>query len=194
MKGDFIFSMLNILKNGAGDFEDMIAAYLTVSYGASFSKLEYERNKAYERRLHRVQERNREAELRKKCSKMIYYLKQNDLISEEGDIFEITSKGRKKLDKFKEQILKNLPSRDYPKEKTSQLVLVSFDVPEKERRKRAWLRDVLKYLDFKMVHKSVWVGKFKVPKEFIDDLKKINLIDFVEILSIDRKGTLEKIL
>lgn len=193
MRGDFLISILNVLKDGAGDFEDMILAYLSAGYGASLSKLEYEQRKLREERLGRIQERARESELRKKCSRMIYYLKQHNLISEDKGIFSITRKGKRKLDELWEDKLKSLPSVNYRREKTPELVLISFDVPEKERNKRAWLREVLKYLDFQMIHKSVWLGGFKIPKEFIEDLKRTKLVDFVEVLSVNRKGILEKV-
>jgi DNA-binding transcriptional regulator PaaX len=192
-KGDITLSILNALKDGAGDFEDIVVAYLNAGYGASVSKLRYEKRKAEEARMKRVQKRAQELELRKKCSRMVYYLKKSGLISQNRKFFNTTDRGKKKLDELREKMLKNLPLVDYPKEKAPQLVLVSFDVPEKERRKRAWLRDVLRYLDFKMVHKSVWLGKFKIPKRFVEDLRKMHLIDFVEILSVDKEGTLEKI-
>ena len=80
----------------------------------------------------------------------------------------------------------------YSKEK-GQFTIVVFDIPEKERSKRAWIREVLKNLDLKMIQKSVWVGKVKIPKQFIDDLDKFNMVDFVEIFEISKAGSLKQI-
>ena len=73
------------------------------------------------------------------------------------------------------------------------MTLVTFDIPEKQRRRRAWLRSVLKNLEFGMLHKSVWLGKKRIPKSLIDDLKKFRLVGFVEILEISKQGTIKNV-
>ena len=64
-----------------------------------------------------------------------------------------------------------------------------FDVPEKERSKRGWLRSVLKSNKFKMLQKSVWIGKRKLPEKFFADLNQRKLINRIHIFEIGRKGS-----
>lgn len=190
MKGIVTFTILESLREGPGFFSDLFTAYLSAGYGASFGKLEYERRKAEDRRLKRKIEREEENQKKEQCRKMIYYLTQSGLIVKKNDIFKITKKGKEKQKKLKEKLLKSLPTIDYPRIKSNKFILISFDVPEKERRKRAWLRDVLKYFDFQMVHQSAWVGFTAIPEEFIEDLSRIGLADKVEIIEVASKGTL----
>jgi hypothetical protein len=67
---------------------------------------------------------------------------------------------------------------------------VIFDVPEKESYKRRWLRSVLKNMNFKMLQKSVWVGRTKVPKSLLDDMGALGMLDYVDIFAISKSGTL----
>jgi hypothetical protein len=42
-----------------------------------------------------------------------------------------------------------------------------------------------------MVQQSFWIGKTKIPQEFIKDLKKMNLIDYVEFFQAEKLGSLQ---
>lgn len=94
---------------------------------------------------------------------------------------------------LKEKSKKLLPAVAYQKEKSDKLIIIAFDVPETERKKREWLRAVIKNLGFKMVQRSVWIGKIKIPKEFMNDLLKLRLVEFVEIFEISKTGSLKQI-
>ena len=48
-------------------------------------------------------------------------------------------------------------------------------------------------MNFRILQKSVWIGKVKIPKEFIDDLKELNMINYVEIFEISRGGSLRQV-
>lgn len=194
MRGEISYSILEFLEETVGGFGDLFTAYLNAGYGASYGKLSYELNKARRGRWEKQLKKEEEARRKNQCAKMISYLKKSGLIEEKEGVFNITKKGRERKKRLKEKLLKSLPIIDYPKIKFDQPILVSFDIPEKERRKRDWLRDVLNYFDFKMVHKSVWLGFMKIPKEFVSDLSRIGLVDFVEIIKISHSGTLQKIL
>lgn len=47
--------------------------------------------------------------------------------------------------------------------------IIFFDIPEKKRRYRDYLRDVLKILGFKELQKSIWITPHKIPN-FLQDL------------------------
>lgn len=68
--------------------------------------------------------------------------------------------------------------------------LVAYDIPEKERKKRDWLRYELVICGYNQLQKSVWLGYSPLPEEFIQSLKDLNLRNRVHIVSIHKKGTL----
>ena len=107
-----------------------------------------------------------------------------------GTFWKITPKGQKRLGKFKNII--KFPKLPYKREKDSGLNMVVFDIPEKHRAKRDWLRYVLLSLGFTMLQKSVWMGKNKLPEEFLKALKELDLINFVHILKIFKTGTVKE--
>jgi len=106
-------------------------------------------------------------------------------------IWSITKKGLEKLKILKQKNRKI--SVNYPKEKSDKLIIITFDIPEKERYKRDWLRSVLLSLDFKFLQQSVWIGKTKIPEEFIKDLKDQKMLDYVHIFKVNKSGTINKI-
>ena len=130
--------------------------------------------------------------------KQIFYstmfkLRKEGLIKKEGDheggIWQLTKDGVAKLFKLKN---KNLPNnRIYKKKKSNYLIIVSFDIPEQERAKRDWLRDALKNLEYKMLSESVWAGTNELPEEFIEHLGKINIMRYLKIFSVHKKGNIE---
>ncbi len=63
-------------------------------------------------------------------------------------------------------------------------VMVLFDIPEKKRKTRNWLRLQLKLWDFKLLQQSVWIGKGPLPKEFTDRLRLLGIYECVKILKI----------
>ena len=78
--------------------------------------------------------------------------------------------------------------------KNSGLKLVIFDIPEKDRIQRDWLRFKLKQLGFRQMQMSVWWGRGSLPEEFIADLEKYIILPYVHILSVSKKGTISTFL
>lgn len=70
-------------------------------------------------------------------------------------------------------------------------MIVAFDIPEKERKKRAWLRIELSNYGFAALQKSVWIGKGPLPASFIEDLDYLNIRSGVHIVGISKSGTLQ---
>ena len=101
----------------------------------------------------------------------------------------LTKRGEKMLKKIKS----SLPLKSYEKKIEPTLKIVTFDIPEKERRKRDWLRTVLQNLGFSMLQKSVWTGKTKLPQELLEDLDSYHMTDYVEIFAVTKTGTLRKL-
>lgn len=63
-------------------------------------------------------------------------------------------------------------------------VMVLFDIPEKKRKIRNWLRLQLKLWEFEMVQQSVWLGKGPLPKEFMERLHFFDIDKCVKILKV----------
>jgi hypothetical protein len=55
------------------------------------------------------------------------------------------------------------------------------------------MRSALKNLGFRMIQKSVWVGKVTLPEDFLSDLRQLNLISCVEIFEVNKAGSLRHI-
>ena len=108
-------------------------------------------------------------------------------------LFSITRLGKKKLIALREQQKRALPTTYYKKEKGDRLVIIAFDIPEKEKRKREWLRASLKNLDMEMIQRSVWMGKIKLPAAFLEDLRKLRIFECVAIFQITKSGNLKHI-
>ena len=59
-------------------------------------------------------------------------------------------------------------------------MIVAFDIPEREKRKRGWLRRELANLGFEMLQKSIWLGPSPVPKDFIQSLRDAELLGYIK--------------
>lgn len=104
--------------------------------------------------------------------------------SDRGIFWKVTKIGFGRLANWREN------RTDYEVSSDNKLKIIAFDIPEKERRKRAWLREVLRLLGFRMLQKSLWVGKSKIPEDFLSALKRKNLIEYIHILELGKTGTL----
>lgn len=121
----------------------------------------------------------------------LYHLQKNGFVEKrskkEGNfIWKLTKSGKKKLKELKQKI--NFPPRKkYQKEKDDKLKIIIFDIPEKEKFKREWLRQQLMFLGFAMLQKSVWAGKNKLPPEFLEDLEAIDLLKNIHIFRVSEE-------
>ncbi len=113
--------------------------------------------------------------------------------SGKNSLWILNSKGRTQLKKIREQNAYSLKGTTYKKILSSSTIIVAFDIPEKERRARHWLRGVLQLLGLEMLQKSLWAGKVKLPEEFFQELKAKNIIDCVQIFEVGKTGTLKNI-
>jgi len=198
MRGDFILKILETVEDAAISMVDLFEVISSSGYGASRSKLEYELSKQRGKRAEKLVEREFKRQQKQKYYNFIRYLKKNGLIDEKKNegkkILSITKKGREKFLFLKKQNKDFLPEILYQKEEGSKFIIIIFDIPEIDKRKRNWLRAVLRNLEFKMIQKSVWMGKIKIPKDFLSDLHEINLVNCVEIFEISKTGSLERLI
>jgi DNA-binding transcriptional regulator PaaX len=115
-------------------------------------------------------------------------LKKQGLVEKNTNGWTLTKLGNKKKSFLRARFGKN----NYEEKKIDGVVIVIFDVPEKERWKRDWLRSALNNMGFELLQGSVWIGSKKISSNFLGDLKLLNIAPYVEIFSVNKKGTLEK--
>ena len=122
---------------------------------------------------------------------MLNRLKRDGLIkrkkTDKGVFWDITFFGLNKLKILEENKV------DYKSESDNKFKIILYDIPEKERKKRAWLREVLRRLEFKMLQQSAWIGKNKIPEDFLADLQRKNLLPFIHILEVTKTGTVREL-
>ena len=194
-KGEVTIKILEFLVKSAETSFDIVDAILSSGYGASYGRMRYRLKQNQSRRDMDDNKRKR----LQNCRNILFKLKQDGLVVEskrgEDKIISITHKGKLKLANLKLGVShsKNFPDPHYDKEKQSFFTIVVFDIPEKERRSRDWLRAVLKNLGLQLIQKSVWIGKIKIPKELLDDIFRLKLENFIEIFEISKAGSLKQL-
>lgn len=96
-------------------------------------------------------------------------------ISEEGKEFlALREKGMRKFSPIRKT------SRDTKKE-----LIIVFDIPEKKRWYRDWLRSELIAFGFEPIQKSVWFGP-ALPKEFIEYLDQVKLLKNIRFFKVSK--------
>ncbi len=109
------------------------------------------------------------------------------LENSKGTLWKITTAGFNRFTLIKDK--KAL----YDIESDGKLKIIAYDIPEKERSKRLWLREVLKMMNFKMLQKSLAVGKSKIPENFLEDLRKRRMLSYVHIFEVTKTGTIKEL-
>ena len=188
-KGDLIWGILAVIGMGVMSVAEVSEIILETPYKGTGGG----RSRAANTKISPQEEKRAQ---RRRYDNLVYRLKQQGLlevVEKEGKkFFRLTSEGKRKLAKSRE--VPSLPSTHYETKKDERFVIVMFDIPEQERKKRAWLRAVLINLGFSMAQKSVWIGKVRIPQTLIDDLVKLNLDDFVEIFQVTKTGNLKHVI
>ncbi len=103
-----------------------------------------------------------------------YSLCKEGYISTEDKNLVLTKKGKSflKNEILKKEIFTSSFSKDAPKN-----LLVMYDIPEDKKTERDWFRRHLIRFGYVMIQRSVWVGLSPLPKEFMNYVKKIHLVD-----------------
>ena len=121
-------------------------------------------------------------------SAILSRLKRQGLVAKMGphgkSSWFLTIKGRNCL---KDAVESSLPAED------GVMRLVMFDIPETESGKRKYLRLELVACGYKQLQKSVWLGYRPLPERFIKSMDDMRLKNKVQIVSVNKSGTLETI-
>ena len=196
MKGDITIKILETIGRASITALELFVALGSAGYGASLGKLEATHRRIRKERELLGEKPDEALRVHIKTQKLLSKLKKEGFIREQSEndkkLLFITKKGEEKISQIKDAQAKFLFPRDkYASQEGNVFIIIVFDIPEREKKKREWLREVLKNLKFSRVQRSVWIGKIKIPKEFLDDLSKLRLLDFVHIFEIKKTGTLE---
>lgn len=132
-------------------------------------------------------------------SKRDYYrtldrLKKHGLLKKSSDTFRLTKKGEKEAF-FAHLDAQKLLYKPRKQKWDGRWRMIIFDVPEKKRRYRDYLRQMLKTLDFKELQKSTWVTPHPIPdflKEFLWEEQMKHFTRFITIKEIDYDKDLKK--
>ncbi len=69
---------------------------------------------------------------------------------------------------------------------TSVNMIISFDIPEKDRHIRHWLRNQIKIFGYKMLQQSLWIGPGPLPPSFLKRLEDLNIGKNVKTFKITK--------
>lgn len=72
---------------------------------------------------------------------------------------------------------------NFPISAPRDLVIV-YDIPNDKKKERDWFRRHLKKFDYIMVKQSVWVGPSPLPKEFLNYIKSVGLLNNIKMLKL----------
>jgi CRISPR-associated endonuclease Cas2 len=195
MRGEKILKILEILEDMAVSTLDLLDMWLFEQprgiYGLERARLK----RAGQKKQLFFTELREYLEEREKLSKLIYKLKREGFILEDkkNKKLILTKKGKLKL-----RFLKNKRSVEETKnnesnQKDKDVIVVIYDVPESEHKKRHQLRNLLVNAGFSFVQKSVWIKQGKITDDFINFLKDLEVLHYVQIFKITQKGTIENI-
>lgn len=68
-------------------------------------------------------------------------------------------------------------------------MIVAFDIPEKNRRVRNWLRNQLKIFKYEMLQKSLWTGPGPLPSAFLQRLENFKIRESVKTFKITKRNS-----
>ncbi len=197
MRPSLTQTILEMVGEAGIEALELCEAIIIAGYGASSFRIERIQERLREERLKNKGVARAEKQYLRNYQKLIYKLKSQGLlkVEEHGEksFFSMTAKGKLRLAALDVRLKNRLPVITYSPSKSERPVIVSFDIPEKLRSKRDWVREVLKHLGLRMVHQSVWIGMMKIPKELLDDLREMNLLEYIEIFEVGKMGTLKHI-
>lgn len=124
----------------------------------------------------------RSREKRRSVDVTLSRLKKKGIISNSSQGWEITRKGVKE---FRNKENTGYITSPFSKKDTHNTI-VSFDIPERDRKVRNWLRNQLKIFDYEMLQQSLWIGPGPLPRTFFQRLVIFNIRNKVKTFKIKK--------
>jgi len=116
-------------------------------------------------------------------------LKKKRYITFEGSCLKLSGGGKRYVAQRKARL--QIFKSPFNKE-SSRILLVIFDIPEVRKAEREWFRFHLKKFNYIMIQRSVWVGPFPLPEEFLSYLKHIKLLNCIKTFRLARDYKFDK--
>ena len=115
-------------------------------------------------------------------------LKKRGLVANKNHAWNITKKGKEHLKNNKKLRLNHFGSLKVDEKSQNETMVVAFDIPEKKKFYRNWLRSELISLNFEPIQKSVWLGPYPLPKKFIEYLNEINILSHLKFFKVRKEN------
>ena len=160
--------------NGAESLIDLIMATL----GSARSTYLF-RSILRERKLKRHKKESIKATL--------FRLRSKGYAEKSSEGWSITPKGKLFLNNKKTRQLMGYLESPFQKN-SSNHIIISFDIPEKNRILRNWLRNQIKIFGYKMLQQSLWIGPGPLPAAFIKRLENLNIRKNIKTFRITKGG------
>ena len=122
-------------------------------------------------------------------------LKRDGLIEKNKDLWKITKDGLLRLKESEKEIKQNEIRKSILKKSKpiKNIIVISYDIPRIHGKNRSWVIEVLKILGFEMIHYSFWIGKIKIPQEFLEELEKRGILGCFRFFEISKTGNLKEV-
>lgn len=104
---------------------------------------------------------------------VVWRLKQKGLLRQKNGSLSVTNSGQEAIDQTNTK--KNWDGK---------WRMVFFDIPEKEKAKRNWLRKRLNEQNFRIIQKSVFVGKYPLGQDIFERIHEMGLSKNVRMITI----------
>jgi DNA-binding transcriptional regulator PaaX len=110
-------------------------------------------------------------------------LEEQGLVEKQDGLWKITGLGKSNLKKTFDysKYLKEL----HLSAKRKKNMIVSFDIPEKMRARRNWLRGELLAMGFICLQKSLWFGPSPLPKNFVKEIGYRDLLKHLKFFKAE---------
>ena len=195
--GEVVFKILDTLADVAFSQAAMIGAILETDYGARHGEI----LRAHDRIISdspRIADREARRREYQRYAIIVRYLREQGMLSRKtsGETIKLylTKKGREKLARMRLERRENISGYGYDRSPGKKVVIVTYDIPEKRRTERDWLRAILKRIGLTPMQQSVWIGKVAIPQRLIEDLALRHLTSCVEIVEVGSTGTFQHLL
>ena len=111
-------------------------------------------------------------------------LHKKQYINKSASGWSITARGRREISRLGSQYI-TCPFNIHAVKNT----LLAFDIPENNRKARAWLRNQLKIFNYTILQQSLWFGPGPLPRDFLIRLRDLGLAENVKIFTVKKKET-----
>jgi DNA-binding transcriptional regulator PaaX len=134
-------------------------------------------------------------EERQRFYNLLYQLKKQGFVEKKSKgkngFWKLTFRGLQYLKNLKHKKRQNPVAFLKPEDviKKDYLKVIVFDIPEKKRKERRWLRQTLTNFNFSILQKSVWIGETQLPENFFHALKELDLLSYIHIFAVNKEKT-----